>query len=583
MSTEAALPALTIGVCVATLAFGLLLQLVLHSAHTKYRWVPLPTEGLLWLLLGVLLSLLLEADFLPQSAAEIVHTLDADFESFFFQALLPPIIFRSGWALADGLDGLSLTDLLRHIRPAVLLAFLGTLVCTLVCAAWQRAFAAVGATYPFSWLQCLLLSVALSATDTVCVLSLLREMRVQASLYATVFGESILNDAVTIVLFRAMASYMRAVNAGTQVREGWLVLTAAGDFLWGFLGACLIGSAIGVCVTLLFKFGSLSRAGESGLAVERALLALTPFLAYMAAEASGASGVVSALFCGVIFAALAQRNVDPSSSAFAGQLYSTAGSLAEYLTFVFLGVACTEMGGPVFAQHWPAAVVLLCGCALGRAASVALCVTLSNRVEPANERISWRMAVVVWFSGLRGGVAFALATAAAGVVLDKDAAAVFPVAAVFVAAVTLPVISFATAPLITALGLQAKEGVEPPLPPALPARLRPVSVSNALARVAERAYAFLVVEAPPGHPLWHDGSTGGGAPSVGGDTGGGSRGGGQRATGGGEGEGVVDARGSADGAGQEGAERLGRRASREALMPLASGGRAAGGRGDGDG
>lgn len=475
---------------------------------------------MLWLILGVILSLLLEAEHLPQAAADVVGLLDENFETFFFGGLLPPIIFRSGWALAAGLDGLGLADLLTHIRPALILAFVGTIVCSVCTAGWFFAFSAAGAIYPFTWLQSLTLAVALSATDTVCVLSLLRELKVQSNLYATIFGESILNDAVTIVLFRALTVFINPATTATPTATANALGYAVLDFLWGFVGSSLIGALIGVAITALFKFGRLGstqmRLGTStdvqeasarqamGLDVERGVLALAPFLSFMCAEASGSSGVVSAMFCGCIIASLAQRNVHPTSAVFSGQLYHTAGSLAEYLTFLFLGVACTEMGSPAFSKHWPAAVVLLVGCALGRAVSVACCVWLVNFRLPASDpqRIDRRMAVVVWFSGLRGGVAFALATVAGNHWADPEIRAALPVCAIFVAAVTLPAISLGTSPLVRYLGLKGlqQNELDPAEAPAVAtsgrgvARGRVGGMQAMLLGWAEKAYLLLVVQ-----------------------------------------------------------------------------------------
>jgi NhaP-type Na+/H+ or K+/H+ antiporter len=50
--------------------------------------------------------------------------------------------------------------------------------------------------------DCLLYGALISATDPVTVLAVFKALRVDTNLYANVFGESVLNDAVAIVLYK---------------------------------------------------------------------------------------------------------------------------------------------------------------------------------------------------------------------------------------------------------------------------------------------------------------------------------------------------------------------------------------------
>lgn len=54
----------------------------------------------------------------------------------------------------------------------------------------------------FSFIDCLLFGALISATDPVTVLAIFSDLHVDVNLYALVFGESVLNDAVAIVLSR---------------------------------------------------------------------------------------------------------------------------------------------------------------------------------------------------------------------------------------------------------------------------------------------------------------------------------------------------------------------------------------------
>ena len=50
--------------------------------------------------------------------------------------------------------------------------------------------------------ECLIFGSLISATDPVTVLAIFHDLHVEVDLYAMVFGESVMNDAVAVVLYR---------------------------------------------------------------------------------------------------------------------------------------------------------------------------------------------------------------------------------------------------------------------------------------------------------------------------------------------------------------------------------------------
>jgi sodium/hydrogen exchanger-like protein 6/7 len=53
----------------------------------------------------------------------------------------------------------------------------------------------------FTLLECLIFGSTLSATDPVTILAIFNTYKVDPKLYSVIFGESILNDAVSIVMY----------------------------------------------------------------------------------------------------------------------------------------------------------------------------------------------------------------------------------------------------------------------------------------------------------------------------------------------------------------------------------------------
>ncbi len=110
-----------------------------------------------------------------------------------------------------------------------------------------------------------------------------------------VLGESLLNDAVAIVLCDAIEEYERvAISTG-----GGFEAAALASTIWRFfmilLGSVFLGAAVGSATALLTKF---TRLRESPL-LETSLFFLMSYSSYLIAEIASMSGIVSVLFCGV--------------------------------------------------------------------------------------------------------------------------------------------------------------------------------------------------------------------------------------------------------------------------------------------
>ena len=76
----------------------------------------------------------------------------------------------------------------------------------------------------------------ISATDPVAVLSIFKEISVNKTLYTLVFGESILNDAVSLILFETCVKIKLSHDRQSYVDPVW-------HFFGVFFGSVLIGMA----------------------------------------------------------------------------------------------------------------------------------------------------------------------------------------------------------------------------------------------------------------------------------------------------------------------------------------------------
>lgn len=129
----------------------------------------------------------------------------------------------------------------------------------------------------------------LSATDPVTILAIFTSYKVDPKLYTVIFGESILNDAIAIVLFETAQKYKPGVGEEAAKGESLTILTvfeSIGIFLLVFFGSLIIGVAIGVATSLMLKFTHVRRFPK----IESCLVLLIAYLCYFFSNAIHMSG-----------------------------------------------------------------------------------------------------------------------------------------------------------------------------------------------------------------------------------------------------------------------------------------------------
>ena len=130
----------------------------------------------------------------------------------------------------------------------------------------------------------------LSATDPVTILAIFNAYKVDPKLYTVIFGESILNDAIAIVLFETAQKYVPSEASGKQAGElsVFSFFEAIGIFLLVFLGSLVIGVLVGILTTLGLKFTLVRRFPKT----ESCLVILIAYASYFFATAINMSGKI---------------------------------------------------------------------------------------------------------------------------------------------------------------------------------------------------------------------------------------------------------------------------------------------------
>uniref|UniRef100_A0A452DKK3 Sodium/hydrogen exchanger n=1 Tax=Capra hircus TaxID=9925 RepID=A0A452DKK3_CAPHI len=316
----------------------------------------------------------------------------------FFNILLPPIIFYAGYSLKR-------RHFFRNLGSILAYAFLGTAISCFVigsimygCVTLMKVTGQLAGDFYFT--DCLLFGAIVSATDPVTVLAIFHELQVDVELYALLFGESVLNDAVAIVLSSSIVAYQPAGD-NSHTFDVTAMFKSIGIFLGIFSGSFAMGAATGVVTSYVTKFTKLR---EFQL-LETGLFFLMSWSTFLLAEAWGFTGVVAVLFCGITQAHYTYNNLSTESQHRTKQLFELLNFLAENFIFSYMGLTLFTFQNHVFNPTFVVGAFI--AIFLGRAANIyplSLLLNLGRR-----SKIGSNFQHMMMFAGLRGAMAFALA------------------------------------------------------------------------------------------------------------------------------------------------------------------------------
>lgn len=212
--------------------------------------------------------------------------------------------------LLDGGLRTDFTTFRTGLKPSLLLATLGVLVCAGITGAAARWL------LDLPWPLALLVGAIVGSTDAAAVFSLLKSSGVKLNerVAATLEIESGLNDPMAVYLTLTFIGIALAINGGGGSAPGWegVLRSLLQQFGWG----AAIGLAAGFAMAaLLLRLGR----GEDGGGGIRALLLVSGGLSVFAATTwLGGSGFLAVYAMGVVAGNRARRQVRSSLSAMDG-------------------------------------------------------------------------------------------------------------------------------------------------------------------------------------------------------------------------------------------------------------------------
>ncbi len=324
-------------------------------------------------------------------------TLDPALALAFF---VPPLLQASAWR----------TDwraFRANLRPILLLA-VGCVLFTAACIAVVAKLLIPG----LPWAAAVALGAIVAPPDAVAVSAVLRRLPVPPRLVAVLEGESLVNDATALVLYRlAILAVAAGVAAGDASAGGMSAGLAALSFLLVAAGGVAVGYAVARAAIWSFL-----RLRDPLL--ETAVSFIACFGAFMAAEAMAVSGVIAVVTTGLVMGQLQHRTLSPQTRIVSRAVWQFAEFVLTSLVFILVGL---QLRG-ILDRLADRGALELAGLAAGISAALILSrflwvfpVEFLPRLIPAARRgvaaTSVAEATVISWAGMRGVVSLAAALA----------------------------------------------------------------------------------------------------------------------------------------------------------------------------
>ncbi|KAJ4934143.1 hypothetical protein JOQ06_006948 [Pogonophryne albipinna] len=311
--------------------------------------------------------------------------------NMFFLLLLPPIIFESGYSLHKG-------NFFQNIGSITLFAVLGTAISAFIVGGGIYFLGQAGVIYKMSMTDSFAFGSLISAVDPVATIAIFNALDVDPVLQMLVFGESILNDAVSIVLTNTAEGFFSGSDNSTVT--GWeTFLQALGYFLKMFFGSAALGTLTGLISAIFLKHFDLRKTPS----LEFGMMIIFAYLPYGLAEGIKLSGIMSILFAGIVMSHYTHHNLSPVTQILMQQTLRTMAFMCETCVFAFLGLSIFS-----FPHNFEISFVVWCIVLvlLGRAINIFPLSFLLNFFR--DHKITPKMMFIMWFSGLRGAIPYAL-------------------------------------------------------------------------------------------------------------------------------------------------------------------------------
>ncbi len=286
--------------------------------------------------------------------------------------LVPPLIF-------DAAFHIKFNDLRKNLLMIMAFAIPGVILTMFLVGgviSW-------GAGLPLN--VALIFGALIAATDPVAVVALFRSLGVPKKIQLLLEGESLLNDGTAIVLFNLTIAIIienRVIETSSIVSE--FLVTAGGGVLVGLIVGGLLSSII--------------RQVNNHL-VEISLTIVGAYGSYLIAEDFHVSGVLAVVVAGLYIGNIGPKGMSPTTRISLFSFWEYVAFLANSFLFLVIGLII-DLRSMVL--NWPIMFLAVGSVLIARAVVIYL-------FSGWNRNIPVRIQHVLYWGGLRGGIALALA------------------------------------------------------------------------------------------------------------------------------------------------------------------------------
>ncbi|GGH23304.1 Na+/H+ antiporter [Dyadobacter endophyticus] len=308
-----------------------------------------------------------------------------------FLIFLPPLLYEAAWQT-------SWKDFWKWRRVIGSFAFIIVIFTSCVIAYVSQAIIP-GFTLALGFL----LGGIISPPDAVATTSILQNVKVPKRLIAIAEGESLLNDASSLIVFRF---------ALVAVASGRFVLT---DAVGSFFLVIGMGFAVGLGIALIFY--AILRWLPTTPSIDTIMTFVAPYAMYIAAEEFHFSGVI-AVVTGGLFLSRNQHSILSHLSRIQGiNVWSTVGFVLNGIVFMLIGLELpviiqgfgeASLGEAIKYGLIISAVVIITRIASTLGASI-FTVFISRFITTADSSPGYRMPLIFGWAGMRGVVSLASA------------------------------------------------------------------------------------------------------------------------------------------------------------------------------
>jgi len=333
-----------------------------------------------------------------------IPTVEVDPE-IVFVIFLPPLLYEAAWFT-------SWKDLWKWRRIITSFAFIVVIITSLLVAVVSSTLIP-GFTLALGFL----LGGIVSPPDAVSATSIMKYVKVPRRFTAIVEGESLLNDAASLIVFRFA---LIAVDTGHFVFHKAAL---------SFVLVVLMGVVVGLVIAMLYYYIHKYLPTNSNIDIVLTLTA--PYVMYIVAEQFHVSGVLSVVTGGLFLSSKNHVILRPNSRIQANNVWSSLSFVLNGLVFMLIGlelpVIIQQLGDVSVKSAIGYGVlitaVLIVGRILCTYGSVAFTMFISRYITTADSRPGWKAPILLGWTGMRGVVSLA---AALSVPLYLTSGAAFP-------------------------------------------------------------------------------------------------------------------------------------------------------------